>query len=261
MQSLSRHHPEEVFADFQALVDKRHLPTDMISNAIVLSQGALWKHRMLRNALNPAQSRMLEVPALHEGDSLKLEWGILNHLLSLHLALLEVGKYELSVPPPGDAPSDDLAQRITGTFRRTLPALRIASKWLRANFKYLIKTGEAPNVDYITNRDHKRRFWRAYADFMSTLSVFFPISQLPPLAAPLEEDIEMRGFLPLKKMMGEVRADVEGSKSTAIPQEAHPNDWQLMRIADLLNDARELARTTVCLAVHPFWHLELMPGI
>ena len=34
---------------------------------------------------------------------------------------------------------DDLAQRITATFRRTL---RIASKWLRANFKYILQDQE-----------------------------------------------------------------------------------------------------------------------
>ena len=32
---------------------------------------------------------------------------------------------------------DDLAQRITATFRRTLPALRMSGKWIRGNLRYL----------------------------------------------------------------------------------------------------------------------------
>jgi protein SMG7 len=62
---------------------------------------------------------------------------MIDHLLDLHGALLEVGEDELRDLPPIDS-IDDLAQRITATFRRTLPALRIASKWLRANFKYVV---------------------------------------------------------------------------------------------------------------------------
>lgn len=265
MESASRGHQNGFVKEFYELVSKRYLPTDMISNAIVISQGALWKHRMIRNPSHSAQSRRPEAPAPPEGTSVILEWHILDHLLDLHHAVLEVGTDELKVPPPRDAPSNDLAQLITGTFRRTLPALRIASKWLRANLKYMTLDHEfnalqqikkAEGIDIVHNTEyqlsrgskHTRRFWRAYAAFMTALSIAFPLSKLPPLTAPLEEDIEMRGFLPLKKMMDEFKPNVDGVHSTALlplAQEAHPNDWQLMRIADLLGDARELTSAPV----------------
>jgi hypothetical protein len=63
----------------------------------------------------------------------------------------------------------------------------------------------------------------------------------------LEEDVDMRGFLPLKKLMvgeekGEVESKGEGNKAAA---QVHPNEEQLMRIADLLNDAKLLTEFEV----------------
>jgi len=57
----------------------------------------------------------------------------------------------------------------------------------------------------------------------------------------------MRGFVPLKNLMGEVRS----TKGDTLPaplgqaQDDHPNAWQLMRISDLLQDAKELADNKV----------------
>ncbi|GLB39767.1 putative telomerase activating protein Est1 [Lyophyllum shimeji] len=260
MESLSRRHHKVVSNAFATLVAERYLPTDMISNAIVLSQGALWKHRMIR-APSTAQNQRPELPPPPEGTSVIIEWRMLGHLLDLHRGLLNVGREELRVPPPRDAPGDDLAQRITGTFRRSLPALRIASKWLRANFKYVLQDHEfdayretkrtegvevTRDIKYQFSRTSMltELFWSAYARFVSDLSRTFDYQKLPQLTAPLEEDVEMRGFLPLKGMMGDIpeAEDSKASKMARQAQDAHPNDWQLMRIADLIRDAREIAK-------------------
>jgi hypothetical protein len=171
---------------------------------------------------------------------------------------------ELAEPPPTDAATNDLAQRITATFRRTLPALRIASKWLKANFKYVLHESETANGKSSGSHTRKRRehkfngstaavaqFWESYSRFASALLRAFPIGRLPSLAAPLEEDIDMRGFLPLRKMMGDLKAanvhekvgDTNGFNRTVVPiaTQVHPNEEQLMRIADLLDDAQTLA--------------------
>ena len=84
--------------------------------------------------IHHARNDSSPIPA---GTPAIVEWSMLDHLLDFHGALLEVGEDELRDLPPIDS-IDDLAQRITATFRRTLPALRIASKWLRANFKYVV---------------------------------------------------------------------------------------------------------------------------
>ncbi|KAG6815676.1 hypothetical protein H0H87_012342 [Tephrocybe sp. NHM501043] len=265
MESLSRRHSKIVLDAFVTLLSQRYLPTDMISNAVVLSQGALWKHRMVRSSTTN-QSRRPEQSPPPEGTSIIIEWHILEHLFDLHRGLLEVGLEELQVPPPKDAPGDDLAQRITATFRRCLPALRIASKWLRANFKYVNKDHEFDAFQEIRRaegganmiRDTKfkvartsmrtQRFWQTYARFVTELSQKFNLQKLP-LMAPLDEDTDMRGFLPLKDMMDEQLVNKDGTSSFGSvrpAEEAHPNDWQLMRIADLIRDAQELAKLENC---------------
>ncbi|KAF9467201.1 hypothetical protein BDZ94DRAFT_60469 [Collybia nuda] len=258
MNSISHDHPRGVRSDFYTLVSERHLPIEMISNTIVLSQGALWKHRMIRDN-SSLQNRKSDSVIPSEGTSKIIEWGILNHLFDLHCALLEVGKDELGVPPPVDAAKNDLAQRITATFRRTLPALRLASKWIRANYKYVSQDLEftayqenkhEEGKEIVKTTSHQisrysyntREFWETYTNFIRALTLAFPVGELPPLTAPLDEDIEMRGFLPLKDMMSDTKNI--GEKSTSSPgltQAAHPNDWQLMRIAELINDAKALA--------------------
>lgn len=263
MESLSRRHHKRVSEEFLACVSGRHLPIDLIASTIVLSQSALWKHRMIRTSTITGNSKPNKSPP-PENTSVLLEWHILRHLLDLHRALLEVGINELRVPPSKDVADSDLAQHITATFRRTLPALRIASKWMRVNVKYLLQDHEfnayqsnkrVEGVEVSRIDEHAisrtsvstRRFWRCYADFMTALSSKFPISKLPSLTAPLEEDIEMRGFLPLRNMMDIAEmTHVQGRTSPAGPedaQEVHPNEWQLMRIADLLHDGNSLATT------------------
>jgi len=262
MQSIAPMHSEKVANEFYALVSERHLLIDLISSVVVLSQGALWKHRMIRDppSTNHRRSESTVVPP---GTSTIIEWGLLDHLLDLHLALLEVGKDELKDPPPMDG-ADDLAQRISATFRRTLPALRTASKWLRANMKYIVQDQEftayqvsekAKGVDVAKKSTQKisgyskktLQFWKTYAQFMLALSQAFPTSKLPTFNAPLEEDIEMRGFLPLRKLMGEVKKS-ENISADGIHarEEVHPNVEQLMRISDLLDDGKALAKMEVC---------------
>ncbi|KAG6865602.1 hypothetical protein C0991_001026 [Blastosporella zonata] len=262
MESLSRRHSKIVLDAFVALLSQRYLPIDMISNAVILSQGALWKHRMIRTpSTTSSQNRRPEVLPPPEGTSVIIEWYILEHLFDLYRGMLEVGLEELQVPPPKDAPGDDLAQRITATFRRSLPALRIASKWLHANFKYVnqdhefvafqeIRRNEGVSNGMVRNTQFKvartsvrtQRFWQAYARFATELSRKFDLQKLPPLTAPLDEDIDMRGFLPLKNMMAGAADGASPSVTTQPAQEVHPNDWQLMRIADLIHDARELVK-------------------
>jgi len=127
MESTSPKHAEGVLEDFASLVSERVLPTDTISKVIVLAEGALWKHRTIRDSIVTTSSPVI------------IESYIATHVLGLHRVLLEIGLVELAESPPQDAAENDLAPRITATFRRMLPALRIAAKWLRANFKYVLQ--------------------------------------------------------------------------------------------------------------------------
>jgi len=248
MEAISPKHAGDVLIDFNSLVAERVLPIDTISKVLVLAQGALWKHHNIRDSTSP----------LSISSSIAIESHIAAHILGLHKILLEVGLVQLAESPPQDAAENDLAQRITATFRRMLPALRIAGKWLRANFKYVLQGQQSvatkTREDAVSNKKEKRKsgpglaiagaplFWESYAQFISALYRSFPEGSLPALTSPLEEDVDMKGFLPLKNLMaGEERGDKEnkGDRNTAAAQ-VHPNEEQLMRIADLLNDAKIL---------------------
>ena len=234
MDSTSPNHADRVREEFNALVSDRVLPIDLISKAVVLGHGALWKQRMIRD---PGQNKKSGVSSPIAASRATIESRIFVHIIGLHITLLKIGLIELDEAPE-DASENDLAQRITATFRRTLPALRIASKWLRANFKYVLQAQSDGN--------EKDALWTTYSRFSNALSHTFPVERLPSMNAPLDEDTEMRGFSPLNKMMdaGHTAGGDEngvGDNSAPVGQgQVHPNEEQLMRIADLLGDANIL---------------------
>ncbi|TCD68658.1 hypothetical protein EIP91_010179 [Steccherinum ochraceum] len=253
----------KILQDFEILVSERVLPLDMISKVIVLSQGALWKHRMVRQPSNGDK----------KARSPSTESRIATHLLDLHIVLLKIASRELSEVPPEDAAQGDLAQRITAVFRRTIPALRMAGKWVRANTRYLSQAaGITPESTRSRGRGREGKqtsskdkatpavtipdleaFWHEYIRYANILAATFPLDRLSPMTAPLEEDIEMVGFLPLRKYMitdgklaaapaGQAKVDLRGMP----PLEdatlgLHPNEEQLMRISDMLVDINAVA--------------------
>ncbi|KAK0194471.1 hypothetical protein F5146DRAFT_1185063 [Armillaria mellea] len=230
MDSLTRKQSKEIYTEVAELVAGRHLPEEFIRKLFVTAYGALWKHRMFRDSpASVATRRTADSPLPSTLSSAAIEVRILCHVLLLHRALLEVGIEELKVPLPDDVEQTDLAQRITANFRRTLPALRMASKWLRGNYTYVIEKGRELRDD----SSEIAEFWSIFAKFTGALSRTFPVDRLPALTSGLEEDIELQGFLPLKMVAVKHHTEVE--------EQAHPNVEQLMRISDLLMDAQFLA--------------------
>lgn len=273
---------EKVAEEFSGLVTDRILPIEMISKIIILAQGALWKHRMIRRPSN-AEKRSSRLAVT--------ESNIVTHLIATHRVLLENGIVELAEAPPEDAAEGDLAQCITATFRRTLPALRMAGKWLRSNTRYLSQ-GLKQTVDGddeavardVKGRDRRsgnsaiviggiHEFWQEYAHFSTSLIRTFPVEKLPELTTQLEEDVDMAGFLPLRKYMtgndgrplgtsrhstmdsAKVSMGLQDSQELCPPRDqVHPNEEQLMRIADIVADAKAIAEDEVC-TLGKFQHL------
>ncbi|KAG9313716.1 hypothetical protein JVU11DRAFT_6066 [Chiua virens] len=253
-------HADDVAKDFLGLVSERILPIEMVTRVVVLSQGALWKHCMIRDTLPSSNRRSSGLP-----DSSVTESQILTHIIAIHRVLLEIGATELAVPPE-DTVENDLAQRITAPFRRTLPALRVASKWLRANIKYVLHAAQSSVGDQHGSTGKGTRgvlieglplFWAKFAHFYSALSGVFPVARLPPLTTPLDEDIDLNGFLPLRDLLvdgGTLTSAVPGNDTEGLHngrsplgrEKVHPNEEQLMRIGDLLTDAKLLAEVESC---------------
>ena len=207
---------------FHDLIAGLLLHSEVISKIIVLGLGALWKHRMLRSP--GARRRPRSDP--------RVEAQICGHLLAVFRSLLEVGLQELADDPAGD--TDDIAQKISATLRRMLPALRMVNKWLRTNYRFYAEDEKKHPVEGVAE------FWKVYTRFFTTLGQKFPIEQLTRLETPLDEDLDIRGFLPLTKLMV-----TEHFGESIDRAQVHPNEEQLMRIWDLLSDAKVLAQTKV----------------
>ena len=207
---------------FHDLIAGLLLQSEVISKIVILGLGALWKHRMLR--LPSAKRRPRSDP--------RIEAQISGHLLAVFRSLLEVGLQELADDPAGD--TDDIAQKISATLRRMLPALRMVNKWLRTNYQFYASDEKKHHVEGVAE------FWRVHTRFFTTLGQKFPVEQLTRLETPLDEDLDIRGFLPLTKLM-----ITENSGEGVDRAQVHPNEEQLMRIWDLLSDAKALAQTKV----------------
>jgi protein SMG7 len=207
---------------FHDLIAALLLQSEVISKIVVIGLGALWKHRMLRS---PGAKRRPRFDP-------RVEAQISGHLLAVYRSLLEVGLQELADDPAGD--TDDIAQKISATLRRMLPALRMVNKWLRTNYRFYASDEKKHPVEGVTE------FWKVYTRFFTALGQKFPIDQLTQLETPLDEDLDIRGFLPLTKLMV-----TEKSGEGVDRAQVHPNEEQLMRIWDLLSDAKTLAQTKV----------------
>ncbi|KAH9064613.1 hypothetical protein EDB87DRAFT_1598380 [Lactarius vividus] len=225
MDSIAPKHDDTVVKEFSELVSDRVLSIDTITKVIIAAQGALWKHRKVSASA-----------------SVSMESRIASHVLALHRALLQSGITELD--EAAKIVEEDLAMRITATFRRTLPALRIASRWLRVNLDYVLgdnrkdisNTERGPIIGDIS------KFWEAYTSFATRIVLVFPPTSLPKLKRSLEEDFDTRGYLPLGGLLAQevTSAEPEGQDLRA-QEQVHPNEEQLMRIWDIGHDARLIA--------------------
>ncbi|KAI9513460.1 hypothetical protein F5148DRAFT_948581, partial [Russula earlei] len=228
MNSLAPNHDESVVKEFSELVSDRILSIDTITKVVIAAQGALWKQRKVSTS-----------------TSISMESRIASHVLALHRALLQNGITQLD--EAAKIVEEDLAMRITATFRRTLPALRIASKWLRMNLEYVLgdtrKDKDGP-VRTIVIKDIST-FWETYTSFATRIVLVFPPTNLPQLKRPLEEDVDSRGYLPLAGMLVQDILPVSSEdEDTRVPEQVHPNEEQLMRIWDIGYDARLIAEVS-----------------
>jgi protein SMG7 len=236
---------QDIADEYAKLIAERELPAPFILRAIVLTQGALWRRQATTDA---SRTKRQASPEL-----------IMVHLLAMHRALWDAGHAEVIEGMKG---AQGLDQRITAELRRMLDALRVVSKWVRANMQGLLDLADTPPLhlsDAVQTRLRAEldKFWPALAQFATALEKAFPRDALPQIKTPLAEDVEMRGFLPVRGLMlGEAETSehqaVSGESAVRPVLEAvsdvHPNVEHLMRINDLIMDAHILAGTEVC---HP----------
>ncbi|KAL5478360.1 hypothetical protein ACEPAI_2544 [Sanghuangporus weigelae] len=218
-------HSRHVTARFRSLIAEPALPANTVSEVIVMAFSALWKIRMIRDKNTRANQAVIE-PL------------IATHILSLLRALFDAARVQLSVKIEDLQDKGDLGQQITRVFRRILPAIRIASKWLRTNANYLAAPLTSAPPEYFKNSIKK--LWDSYVIFLTPLSETFPLAKLPELKSPLDEDVDLTGFSPVRKAMFLQPSEAE-TGFVLDRQDVHPNEEYLMRIWDLLRDAEQIA--------------------
>lgn len=183
-----------------------------------------------------------------------------SHLNDPSSSILSADIDDASQPATTTNNLDKFSQHLGTVLRRSLPALRVASKWIRAHQDYLARI---QRKHALTNGpDHSddqpapvlskiRQMFTSYVDLMNALSLAFPSIDLCPLESPLEEDLELGGFGPLRKMFPPRRADLSAVR------DGHPNEEHFMRIWDLHRDVSLLLK----LEVSCFFHLsQLISG-
>lgn len=139
-----------------------------------------------------------------------------------------------------------LADKITGTARRILPALRLYSSWFLTNCAVL-----AAEVGDTSLQDHVKQLWRAYARTLTLLASVFPAEYLPSVEYLLEEDEDTIEFRPLISDQTNKIWNL-GEKPKARFHDAgierhHPNIEMLARVRELLVDGLHLTVDEVSL--------------
>lgn len=166
------------------------------------------------------------------------------HIFSLVRTLFQVGIDQLqgaastvSESASRNSPKT-LSGLVTAPLRRMLPAIHITSRWLRMHVDSYAKATNPEGEERRELDETINEFWLVFADFSTRLSRMFALDQLPKDEVALEEDVDLRGFLPL-----ETDAAGRHSRNMRDLSEVHPNDEHLMRIRDFQRDALYLVST------------------
>jgi hypothetical protein len=190
---------------------------------------------------------------------------ILAHILDLLHTLMTIGVEQLeeatsaeSSPTSGTVvksnSSQALARFITAPFRRMLPAMRIASRWLEAYASSILLIHDSEQTDSrigVIESDLSRaldELWPAFAKLSTKVLSTFPVEKLPAGEVELEEDVELRAFLPIE-------ADGSSSQATGSRKDSsifHPNDEHLIRLREFQKVAVHLGTLEVRMVFHCF---------
>lgn len=252
------YYPGQCLSHIKSLLLRKALRTEHVVWILDTAIAALWMRR-----LNRGNSPIHDKETV--ASSVMVEQQILVHLCGYVRELFDVSASEISIALQShETMSVRLADNLTPLLRRLLPGVRFASKWLKGHIDYVQRmrdTGLLKDSGSKSKGDGALmspslpeeidRMWSVYIRFINLLRYAFPFDSLPSIGASagqsgmsslhFEEDQEMRGFLPLLKSMNvdeHSRSWANDSFPAMSPTEEH-----LLRITDVLIDAKVLAQT------------------
>lgn len=231
---------ENVLSAFATLLAERSLTSDTIINVITMAVAAMWSTQVY------SSDKGTEQPQEHQQ---LVERVILAHIIDLFRVLVTVSSGQIAEAVAAslrdETASGGLVRFITAPFRRILPALRVSSQWLRFNIEHIQRhtAGPLQGANNRTVGDALRGFWTAYTTFVSQVDRVFPIEQLPKSIILLDEDVELRGFIPFQ--YSGISDAMAGLSAIADSAKVHPNEEHLMRLRDIQQDAAYFASMKV----------------
>lgn len=146
-------------------------------------------------------------------------------------AVLDLG--EGATSEPAGNTSKISSRHLTVVLLRSLPALRVAAKWIRAHQDYLSRVIHRQEPGSAVAARACNMF-TAHVQLANALALAFPAADLCPLEAPLEEDFELRGFGPLRKFF-------PGRGGEAHSANGREDEEAFVRISDLQLESLLLA--------------------
>jgi hypothetical protein len=158
---------------------------------------------------------------------------IFEFVIRLISTLMDLCARETSLASADDpaSPDVDLGQSVSAILRRALPALRISIRWIMSHLEhlYLRRSDAHPSATVASD------FWLSFRNLFNVLVEAFPLDRLPKPDTDgeliLEEDVDIKGLSAFSLSLRGIRAQ------TRQRAELHPNDEQLLRIADLIRSA------------------------
>ncbi len=279
-------------ATFSTLVRARALRADQIVQFLVTALCASWTTRLWRSAPTSSSTRDSPRPSSDgsedrhrprairgERSSKKrapspetgrcVEFQVTAHVLGVFRELAAVDTVETREAFDNSKQTEDLnlasdgqaaspVRNLTAVVRRTLPALRIVTKWTKTHLEYMQRIekrardalqqyGETDPVvirsemearpdserahphhaAYADTLESMAQCWSQYVDLINSLRYAFPFDSLPNIGkvgavgAPalcLEEDSDMRGFAPTRKA---TQSTIPGGTTITVGMERH----------------------------------------
>lgn len=257
------------------LMIERILSADTIVQIVTTAIASLWTRRLWRGTSAKEQGTLAT-------NNVNTELEIMLHLIGVMTVMVQVGfsetreamesakRHPPSEPSGSSDQSSTMVKNITAAFRRMLPALRIASKWLKSHVEYVersrshqrkseLSDQESSQAEEISKQQKEKlseavdELWLHYVNFVNTIRFAFPFDRLPKFGTigqsgmtnlSFEEDRDMRGFVPMKKaMLIDAKIDATTLEAAGVENQLHPNEEHLVRIADILIDAKVIAES------------------
>ncbi|MCO5565467.1 hypothetical protein L7F22_019140 [Adiantum nelumboides] len=269
-------YPFHCLRKISILLHQRALHTDTIVQLIITAIASLWSRRLWRGNDSTTKEDSKKTTS-----SIVAEQSILLHLCGLSRVLFEIGASETNeamANTKSQQSNPSSARQISAVLRRMLPAVRVISKWLKLHMNYIQRSRQQSSqstsvstngnsIDSATSAKVSAQlangiddFWATYVHFINVIRFAFPFETLPSLGTSVgqsgmngldfEEDRDLRGFTPLKNAsLNDVKTHLASNSTetgrieVSATSNLHPNEEQLIRIADILIDAKVIAET------------------